>query len=205
MKFTATPLAGAFVIDIAGVADHRGFFARTLCEEQFAARGLEGRFVQQSISWNPRPGTLRGMHYQTAPHQEVKLVRVTRGAIFDAIVDLRPDSETFAQAFWVELSADNRRQLYIPAGMAHGFQSLLPDTEVLYQMSAPFRPEHGRGLRWDDRALAIPWPACGQRLMSDGDRSLASFAEQFPDARALGHFTPITLKEQHDSGFQTPD
>ncbi|NHZ92026.1 dTDP-4-dehydrorhamnose 3,5-epimerase [Massilia sp. CCM 8733] len=174
MRFTPTPLAGAFLIDIDPVEDARGLFARTVCEDEFARHGLVGRFVQQSVSWNPQAGTVRGLHFQIAPDQEIKLVRVTRGAIFDAIVDLRPDSATFGKAFHTELSAENRRQLYIPAGMAHGFQSLHPGTEVLYQMSTPFRPASARGLRWDDAALAIPWPACAAgtaRTISDNDRA----------------------------------
>ncbi len=171
MRFTPTALAGAFLIDIDPVEDERGLFARTVCEDQFARHGLVGRFVQQSVSWNPQPGTVRGLHFQIAPDQEIKLVRVTRGAVFDAIVDLRADSPTYGKAFHTELSADNRRQLYIPAGMAHGFQSLHADTEVLYQMSAPFNPASARGLRWDDAALDIPWPSCDGRTLSDNDRA----------------------------------
>jgi dTDP-4-dehydrorhamnose 3,5-epimerase len=172
MRFTPTPLAGAFLIDIEPVEDERGLFARTVCEEEFVRHGLVGRFVQQSVSWNRRAGTLRGLHFQIAPDEEIKLVRVTRGAIFDAIVDLRPASATYGAVFHTELSAANRRQLYIPAGMAHGFQSLEDDTEVLYQMSAPFRPASARGLAWDDPALAIPWPACAGRIVSERDRGL---------------------------------
>ncbi|NHZ81444.1 dTDP-4-dehydrorhamnose 3,5-epimerase [Massilia sp. CCM 8695] len=176
MKLTPTSLAGAFLIDIEPVEDERGLFARTVCEEEFARHGLAGRFVQQSVSWNPHPGTLRGLHFQSAPDQEVKLVRVTRGAIFDAIVDLRPGSASYGKAFHTELSAGNRRQLYIPAGMAHGFQSLEADTEVLYQMSTPFRPASARGLRWDDPALNIPWPACAARKISANDRAWPTLA-----------------------------
>lgn len=172
MRFTPTPLAGAVLIDIDPVEDARGLFARTVCEDEFARHGLVGRFVQQSVSWNPHAGTLRGLHFQIAPDQEIKLVRVTRGAVFDAIVDLRPGSATYGKTFHTELSAENRRQLYIPGGMAHGFQSLHADTEVLYQMSAPFNSASARGLRWDDPALAIPWPACGERIMSARDRTL---------------------------------
>ncbi|NHZ62801.1 dTDP-4-dehydrorhamnose 3,5-epimerase [Massilia genomosp. 1] len=172
MRLTPTALAGAFLIDIDPVEDERGLFARTVCEEEFAQHGLAGRFVQQSVSWNPRAGTLRGLHFQIAPDEEIKLVRVTRGALFDVIVDLRPGSSTYGKAFHTELSAENRRQLYIPTGMAHGFQSLQADTEVLYQMSAPFNPASARGLRWDDAALDIPWPACSERIMSARDRTL---------------------------------
>lgn len=171
MHFLPTPLAGCFLLEIAPHADERGFFARTACQAEFARHGLNGNFVQQSISWNPMPGTLRGLHYQLPPYQEAKLVRVTRGAIFDAIVDLRPESATFGGSFHVELSADNRRQLYIAAGCAHGFQSLVADTEVLYQMTIPFQPGQGRGLRWDAPALKIPWPACAGRVVSAQDQA----------------------------------
>ncbi|RSZ57516.1 dTDP-4-dehydrorhamnose 3,5-epimerase [Massilia atriviolacea] len=180
MRFTPTPLAGAFLIDIDPVQDERGLFARTVCEEQFARHGLLGRFVQQSVSWNPHAGTLRGLHFQLAPDAEIKLVRVTRGAIFDAIVDLRPGSATYGKAFHTELSAADRRQLYIPAGMAHGFQSLQADTEVLYQMSTPFEPASARGLRWDDPALAIPWPGCAHRILSERDRALPLLHDCLP-------------------------
>jgi dTDP-4-dehydrorhamnose 3,5-epimerase len=174
MRFSATALAGAFLIDIDPVEDERGLFARTMCADDFAAHGLNASWVQQSVSWNRRAGTLRGLHFQCAPDAEIKLVRVTRGAIFDVIVDLRPGSASYGKTFHTELSAANRRQMYIPAGMAHGFQSLTDDTEVLYQMSAPFRAASARGLRWDDAALAIPWPACAAgaaRTISDNDRA----------------------------------
>lgn len=177
MQFHETPLAGAFLIDITAVEDERGLFARTVCEDEFARHGLAGHFVQQSISWNPRQGTLRGMHYQAAPHQETKLVRVTRGAVFDVIVDLRRGSASFGQAFSTELSAHNRRQLYIPAGMAHGFQTLEADSELVYQMTTPFHAAAARGLRWDDPALAIAWPACNARLISARDRDLPLLAD----------------------------
>jgi dTDP-4-dehydrorhamnose 3,5-epimerase len=159
--FTPTPIRGALLIDLESQADERGFFARNLCVEEFARHGLDGRMVQQSLSWNPRRGTLRGLHYQAAPHAEDKLVRVTRGAIFDVIVDHRPDSATFGRWHGVELSADNRRQLYIPKGLAHGFQTLEDNSEVFYQMTVPFHPDAPRGIRWDDPTLAIAWPLPG--------------------------------------------
>jgi dTDP-4-dehydrorhamnose 3,5-epimerase len=180
LKFTATALPGAFVIDLDRHEDERGFFARTICAEEFARHGLNGQFVQHSVSWNPRVGTLRGMHFQAAPHEEEKLVRVTRGAIFDVILDLRRDSPTFGRWHGVELSADNHRQLYIPRGVAHGFQTLQPDTEVLYAMTIPFHGASARGLRWDDPQLGINWPACTAhegRLISDKDRNLPTLAE----------------------------
>lgn len=177
VKFTPTGLPGAFVIDIEPIEDPRGFFARTVCAEQFAQHGLNAHFVQQSVSYNARAGTLRGMHYQTAPHAEEKLVRITRGAVFDVIVDLRRDCPTFGRWFGVELSADNRRQLYIPRGVAHGFQTTLPDTEVLYQMTVPFHPDAPRGLRWDDPSVEIAWPDCDERVISDKDRVLPQLGE----------------------------
>jgi dTDP-4-dehydrorhamnose 3,5-epimerase len=172
VKITPTALPGAFMIDIDAREDERGFFARTVCVEEFARHGLHANFVQQSVSWNRRTGTLRGLHYQAAPHAEEKLVRVTSGAVYDVIVDLRRDSSAFGRWFGVELSARNRRQLYIPRGVAHGFQTLLPDTEILYEMTVPFHPDAARGLRWDDPTLAIAWPECGHRIMSDKDRTL---------------------------------
>lgn len=177
MKFTPTPLPGAFVIDIEPREDERGFFARTVCAEEFSRLGLNGRFVQQSVSWNRRAGTLRGLHYQAAPHEEDKLVRVSRGAIYDVIADLRRDSPAFGRWFGVELSADNHRQLYIPRGVAHGFQTLLPDTEILYQMTVPFAPDAARGLRWDDSVLQIAWPQCADRTISDKDLGLPTLTE----------------------------
>lgn len=158
MKFTPTPLDGVYVIDIEPREDARGLFARTVCGEEFARHGLDAGFVQQSVSWNPHVGTLRGLHYQAQPHGEDKLVRVTRGAIFDVAVDIRPDSSSRGKWFGVELSAENRRQIYIPKGFAHGFQTQQPDTEILYQMTAPFHAEAARGIRWDDPTLAIDWP-----------------------------------------------
>lgn len=177
MRFTPTPLPGAFLIDIEPIEDERGFFARTLCEEEFSRNGLNPRFIQQSVSWNPHPGTLRGLHYQAVPHEEEKLVRATRGAVFDVIVDLRQDSPTFRRWFGTELSADNRRQIYIPCGMAHGFQTLVPDTEMSYAMTAPFHRDAARGLRWDDPSLGVQWPHCGNRLISDKDRALPLLQE----------------------------
>lgn len=158
MRFTSTDIPGAHLIDLEPVSDERGFFARSLCLDEFGRHGLNGHMVQQSISWNPRAGTLRGLHYQASSHAEDKLVRVTRGAIFDVIVDLRDDSPARGRWLGYLLSADNRRQIYIPKGVAHGFQTVEDDAEVLYQMTVPFHPEAQRGLRWDDPTLAIAWP-----------------------------------------------
>lgn len=173
--FTETPLNGAFVIEPEVHADDRGFFARLWCQDEFGGRGLETRLVQCSMSHNARAGTLRGMHYQIAPWQEVKLVRCTRGAIFDVIIDLRSDSATFGRHFGVELSAANRRLLYIPRGFAHGFQTLEDDTDVFYQMSEFYHPEAARGVRWNDPAFNIAWPTAATRIMADRDASYADF------------------------------
>lgn len=169
MIFTPAKLAGACIIDIDLREDERGFFARSWCTEEFAAYGLEPGLVQCSISFNRKKGTLRGMHYQAAPHQEDKVVRCTAGAIYDVIVDLRPDSDTFKQWLAFELTAANRRAVYIPRGFAHGFQTLEDDTEVLYQMSQFYHPESARGIRWDDPAIGIEWPN-DTRIISDRDR-----------------------------------
>jgi dTDP-4-dehydrorhamnose 3,5-epimerase len=158
MRFTETKLAGAFVIEPERFEDERGFFARTWCVREFEAHGLVTRLVQCSVSFNRRRGTVRGMHYQAAPHEEVKLVRCVRGAILDVIVDARPGSPTLHQWVAVELDAESQRALYVPRGFAHGFQTLADDTEVFYQISEFFHPESARGLRWDDPALGIDWP-----------------------------------------------
>jgi dTDP-4-dehydrorhamnose 3,5-epimerase len=169
--FHDTPLAGVAVVEAELLADERGAFARTFCTEEFASRGLDSRVAQTNISLNTRAGTLRGLHYQTDPHGEAKLVRCPRGAIFDVAVDLRPDSPTYRAWFGAELSADNHRALFIPVGCAHGFQSLHDDSEVLYLMSTPYVPGAGRGVRWDDPAFGIRWPEspAGGRIISERD------------------------------------
>ncbi len=158
MIFSETKLAGAFIIEPERLEDERGFFARTWCQREFEAHGLNPRLVQCSISFNRKKATLRGMHYQVAPYEEAKLVRCTRGAIYDVIVDLRPESPTFKQWVGVELTVENRRMLYIPEGVAHGFQTLADNTEVFYQMSEFYHPESARGVRWDDPEFGIEWP-----------------------------------------------
>ncbi len=158
MIFRETKLKDAFIIELERLEDERGFLARTFCQEEFKAHGLNPRFVQCNISFNKKTGTLRGMHYQVAPHEEAKLVRCTRGAIYDVIVDLRSDSPMFKQWLAVELTAENRKALYIPAGLAHGFQTLADDTEVFYQMSEFYCAESARGVRWNDPAFGIEWP-----------------------------------------------
>jgi dTDP-4-dehydrorhamnose 3,5-epimerase len=158
MIFTQTPLAGAYLIEPERIVDERGFFARTWCRDEFERHGLEARLVQCNISFNARRGTIRGMHYQAKPHEEVKLVRCTQGAIYDVIVDVRPDSPTYLRWIAEELTAENRRMFYIPGGFAHGFQALSDDTEVSYQMSDFFQPQSSCGIRYDDPAVGIAWP-----------------------------------------------
>jgi dTDP-4-dehydrorhamnose 3,5-epimerase len=176
MRFLKTSLPGAWVIELDLVSDERGWFARTFDREEFDARGLNPDVVQCNASFNSRPGTLRGMHYQAEPYGESKVVRCVRGAIFDAVVDLRFASPTFCRWHGVELSADNRLALYIPPGMAHGFQTLTDDCEVLYQMGHPYVPEAARGVRWDDPAFGIEWPPTPlERTISDKDRTYPDF------------------------------
>ncbi|GJQ58175.1 MAG: dTDP-4-dehydrorhamnose 3,5-epimerase [Candidatus Scalindua sp. AMX11] len=159
MIFTETKLKGAFVIEPEKVEDKRGFFARTWCKREFEAHCLNPNLVQCNISFNKKRGILRGMHYQEAPHEEVRLVRCTMGAVCDVIVDLRPGSQTFKQWISVELTAKGRKMLYVPEGFAHGFLTLENDTEVFYQMSEFYAPQSARGVRWNDPAFDIKWPA----------------------------------------------
>ncbi|MFI5092224.1 MAG: dTDP-4-dehydrorhamnose 3,5-epimerase [Candidatus Acidiferrales bacterium] len=176
MIFTETRLKGAFVIEVEKHVDERGFFARTYCEREFESHKLNSRFVQCSISFNKLRGTLRGMHFQAPPHEEAKLIRCTRGAIYDVIVDLRPQSPTSKQYFSAALSAVNEKILYVPEGFAHGFQTLEDDTEVFYQMSRFYSPEHARGVRWNDPAFGIDWPA-GERIILERDQSYPDFVD----------------------------
>jgi len=158
MQFRPLSIAGAMAVDVERREDPRGFFARSFCCDEFAAHRLPPAFVQCNISWNARRGTLRGMHFQRAPSREGKLVRCTAGAILDVVVDLRPDSPTYRRWEGVELTAANRRALYIPPGLAHGFQTLVDDTEVFYQMTDMFAPDLADGVRWNDPAFGIDWP-----------------------------------------------
>ncbi len=174
MIFTPAPLAGAYVIVPEPLEDARGLFARTWCERELAARGLETRIAQCSTSFNKRKGTLRGMHYQIRPFAETKIVRCTRGSLFDVIVDLRPESPTFRQHFAAVLSADDRKMMYVPTGFAHGFQTLEDTTEVLYQISEFYSPDHARGVRWNDPAFGIRWPD-DERTIVDRDRNYPDF------------------------------
>lgn len=157
-------MAGAFLVTPEKQSDDRGFFARTWCAEEFRARGLVSQFAQSSLSINPVRGTLRGLHYQRAPHAEVKLLRCVRGAIYDVIVDLRPQSPTCRQWIGIELGAGSYQQIYVPEGFAHGFQTLMPDSEVDYLISTPYVPGAATGLRYDDPALAIDWPLAVTRI-----------------------------------------
>src|SRR3972149_8591349 len=158
MIFEETILKGAFLIKPERLEDERGFFARVWCRKEFDAHGLGTTLVQCNVSFNASKWTLRGLHYQTPPHEEAKLVRCTLGAIYDVIVDLRPDSPTYLKHFAVELTQDNRKMLYVPEGCAHGFQTLADGTEVLYQMSEFYSPECSTGHRWNDPAFGIDWP-----------------------------------------------
>ena len=174
MKFTDTGIGGVWVIEAERLEDERGFFARTWDTEEFADRGLNPRLAQCSISYNRAVGTLRGMHYQVAPHAEAKLVRCTAGAIFDVALDLRPDSSTVGEWFGTELSAENRRALYVPEDCAHGFLTLDDGCEVHYQISQSYAPEAARGVRWDDPAFAISWPG-EVVVINERDRSYPDF------------------------------
>ena len=175
MKFIETSLKGAFLVELEPMIDERGLFARTWCQREFAAHGLNQNLVQCNISFNVSKGTLRGMHYQVEPFEEAKVVRCTRGALYDVIIDLRPDSATFKQWLGVELTAENRRMLYIPEGIAHGFLTLEPQTEVFYQMSEFYHPESARGVRWNDPAFGIQWPQ-EVLIISEKDRQYPNFS-----------------------------
>jgi dTDP-4-dehydrorhamnose 3,5-epimerase len=174
MTFEETSIHGAWLVELEPRSDERGFFARAWCEDELTARGLTGRFVQCNDSYSRHAGTLRGLHYQAEPHGEVKLIRCIRGAVFDAIVDVRPDSPTYLRWFGVELSAENRRALYIPSGCAHGYQTLVDESEVMYPVSCVYTPSAERGIRWDDPVFAIAWPAADARRLSPKD-------ERWPD------------------------
>jgi dTDP-4-dehydrorhamnose 3,5-epimerase len=173
MRFVETPLPGVIVIEPERLADERGWFARTFDRDAFRAHGMNPEVIQTNASFNARAGTLRGMHYQADPHGETKVVRCIRGAIFDVAVDIRPDSTTHGRSHGVELSEENGRALYIPAGFAHGFQTLRTDSELHYLMGSPYVPEAARGVRWDDPAFGIEWPPAppGGRVISERDAS----------------------------------
>lgn len=174
MKFTETPLKGAFVIELEKRGDDRGFFARFFCEREFAQHGLNHQIVQINNSSSKFPGTLRGMHYQLPPKAEDKVVRCIHGALLDVIIDLRQDSPTFLQHFSVELSAENRKTLYVPKGFAHGFITLQPDTEAFYLVTEFYSPEHERGIRYNDPRFGIQWPMA-PTVISDKDAKHPDF------------------------------
>lgn len=176
MIFSETELPGAHIIDLDLIEDDRGFFARAWSQDEFAEHGLQTRVVQSNVAYNKRRGTLRGMHFQVAPHEEAKLIRCTRGALYDVIIDLRPDSPTYAKWIGVELSADNLRMLYVPEGLAHGYQTLEDETEAFYQVSEFYTPEAERGIRWDDPQFNIRWPPVDERIISEKDASWQDFS-----------------------------
>ncbi len=173
MLITETKLKGAFVIELERFEDVRGFFAQSWSEREFAGAGLNAHWVESNLSFNKEAGTLRGMHYQSPPFAQVKLVRCTRGSIYDVFIDLRRHSDTFKQWFGVELSAENHRMLYIPGEFAHGYQTLEKNTEVFYQTSASYAPDHADGVRWNDPAFNIAWP--------DADRIIIERDRDYPD------------------------
>ncbi|MCS6771931.1 MAG: dTDP-4-dehydrorhamnose 3,5-epimerase [Kiritimatiellae bacterium] len=175
MIFTPTHIPGVWIVDVEPREDPRGFFARTWCRDEFARHGLDARLVQCNISFNRSRHTLRGMHYQAPPHEEPKLVRCTRGRIWDVALDLRRDSPTYCRWVAIELSAENRRALFIPTGCAHGFLTLEDNSEVFYQMGEAYRPEAARGVRWNDPAFGIKWPT-ELPFLSEKDASYPDFA-----------------------------
>ena len=183
MKFTETKLKGSFIITPDLIEDKRGFFARTFCQHEFEEHGLNSGLVQCNISFNKKKGTLRGMHYQAKPHTEAKLVRCTAGAIYDVIIDLRPESPTFRQWLSETLSADNHRMFYIPEGFAHGFQTLTDNTELIYQHFVFHSPEHERGVRFNDPDLNIAWPL-NVSVISPKDQSYPLMDDHFKGIEA---------------------
>ena len=176
MKFTETKIYGVFVIELEKHEDDRGWFARAWCCEEFTAHGLPTDLAQTNLSHNAQRGTVRGMHFQTAPHAEAKLVRCVAGAVHDIALDLRPESPTFKQSVATELSADNGRAVFLPEGIAHGFQTLTDDATLFYQMSAPYAPEFARGVRSDDAAFKIEWPIA-DALVCERDLAFPIFTE----------------------------
>ncbi len=175
MLFAETLIKGVYIIELVRHEDERGFFARSWCQREFEEHGLNPKMVQCNVSFNNKRGTLRGMHYQAAPFEEARLVRCTAGAIYDVIIDLRSNSPTFKKWLAIELTAINRRSLFIPEGLAHGFQTLTDDTEVFYQMSEFYTPDAARGLRWDDPAFGIEWPI-ETLIISEKDRTYPNWS-----------------------------
>ncbi len=174
MIFTETPLKGAYIIELERIEDERGFFARSWCAREFAEHGLNPNLVQCNVSFNKKKGTLRGMHYQASPHEEAKMLRCTKGSLYDVIVDLRKNSPTFKQWFSMDLTAENNKQLYIPEGFAHGFLTLEDGTEIFYHMSEFYYPQSALGVRYDDPAFGIEWPI-SDWIISEQDRGYPDF------------------------------
>jgi dTDP-4-dehydrorhamnose 3,5-epimerase len=177
MIFKAIPLDGAFVIELEKHQDDRGYFARTFCQLELGNRGLNPNIAQANTALSHLKGTLRGMHYQSEPYAEIKLVRCIRGAVFDVIIDLRPDSSSYCKWFGIELTADNSKMVYVPKGFAHGYQTLMDNTEVSYLVSQFFTPEFEKGVRWNDKRFGISWPEDKKVLLSDKDRAWPDFRD----------------------------
>lgn len=194
MIFTPAPLQDAVVIDVERRGDERGYLARTYCEQEFANHGLVTRFVQSSTIFSPQRNTLRGLHFQSAPYGEVKLVRCTRGAAQVTIVDLRPDSSTHTQWLSVELSPENGRLLYVPKGFAQGYQTLTDETEVAYQMSHVYVSDAASGVRWNDPAFGIEWPWARERIISERDRAWPDYHVRLPTSPAAVPSRPDALE-----------
>jgi dTDP-4-dehydrorhamnose 3,5-epimerase len=178
MIFTETKLKDAYIIELKKMGDQRGFFARAWCQREFDEHGLVSQVVQANLSYNKAKGTLRGMHYQRAPYAETKLIRCIRGALYDVIIDLRPDSPTYMQWLGVELTTENHKMLYVPEGFGHGFQTLVDNTEAFYQVSEFYTPNAEGGIRYDDPAFNIEWPLEVQ-VISDKDKSWPDYVPQF--------------------------
>lgn len=176
MKFIETKLAGSYIVELDPIEDERGFFSRAFCGEEFAEIGLNGDVCQANLSWNKFRNTLRGMHYQRAPYQETKLIRCTRGALYDVIIDLRRESPTFGESFGIELSANNRRSLFVPRDFAHGFIALQDDTEAFYMVSQHYNRDAEAGIRWNDPFFNIQWP-CEPIHISDKDAAWPDYRE----------------------------
>ena len=177
MLFIETKIKGAFVVELEKYSDDRGFFSRAWCQKEFKEQGINSRFVQANIGFSKNSGTIRGIHYQIAPFEEAKLVRCIRGAIFDVVLDLRPELPSFKQWFGIELSDENRKMLYVPEGCAHGYQTLVDNTEVFYQVSQVYSPESERGIRWNDPEFDIEWPIDEDLVISEKDQNWLDFME----------------------------
>ena len=176
MLFKKAKLKGAFIVELEPIEDERGFFARSFCKKEFEKQGLNPNIAQCNVSYNKKKGTLRGMHYQVAPHEEAKMVSCTIGTIYDVIIDLRPDSPTYCKWMAVELNANDHKMFYIPEGFAHGFQTIEDNTTVFYQMTEFYHPKSAKGIRWNDSAFQINWPIIKEDIIiSEKDRSYTDF------------------------------